>query len=55
MWLVLVPVVAAWCALPWLALAHASGPLAVPGFAREGAYRLLRWLFAATAVDSSPR
>ena len=35
MWLVFVPLVAAWCALPWLALAHARGWLAVPSFAHE--------------------
>jgi protein-S-isoprenylcysteine O-methyltransferase Ste14 len=51
MWLLFVPVVAAWCALPWLALGRSSGPLAVPAFARESfAYSGLRWLFAAVAV-----
>ncbi|HEY3532458.1 MAG TPA: hypothetical protein VGL43_04985, partial [Casimicrobiaceae bacterium] len=51
MWLLFVPVVAAWCALPWLALGRSSGPLAVPAFARESfAYPGVRWLFAAVAV-----
>jgi len=50
MWLAFVPVVAAWCALPWLALTHSVGPLAVPAFARDGLYAVLRWLFAAGAV-----
>jgi protein-S-isoprenylcysteine O-methyltransferase Ste14 len=50
MWLAFVPLVLAWCALPWLALAHSAGPFAVPPFAHEGAYALLRWPFAAAAV-----
>jgi len=50
MWLVFVPLVAAWCALPWLALTHTNRWLAVPAFARDGAYSILRWLFAAVAV-----
>ena len=50
MWLAFVPIVTAWCALPWLALTHASGPLAVPPLARDGSYAVLRWLFAVAAV-----
>ena len=50
MWVAFVPLVAAWCTLPWLALSHATGPLAVPAFAREGVYAALRWPFAAAAV-----
>jgi protein-S-isoprenylcysteine O-methyltransferase Ste14 len=51
LWLLFVPVVAAWCALPWLALGRSGGPLAVPAFARESfAYSGLRWFFAAAAV-----
>lgn len=51
MWLVFVPLVGAWCALPWLALTHAHGWLAVPAFAREGPlYPALRWVFAFAAV-----
>ena len=51
MWLVFVPLVLAWCALPWLALTRTQGWLAVPAFARnEGVYAALRWLFALVAV-----
>jgi len=51
MWLLMVPVVVAWCALPWLAVGRPAGPLAVPAFAHASiAYALLRWLFAAVAV-----
>jgi protein-S-isoprenylcysteine O-methyltransferase Ste14 len=50
LWLLFVPVVAAWCALPWLALGRDAGPLAVPAFAHAGAYGPLRWIFAAVAV-----
>lgn len=51
MWLVFVPVVVAWCALPWLALGHARGWLAVPAFAHdESAYAALRWIFAFAAL-----
>lgn len=51
MWLVFVPLVLAWCALPWVAVAHASGAWAVPAFAGEGmAYPVLRWCAAACAV-----
>ena len=50
MWLVLVPLVLAWCALPWLALTHAQGWLAVPAFAHDGAYAAMRWPFALAAV-----
>jgi protein-S-isoprenylcysteine O-methyltransferase Ste14 len=51
MWLFLVPLVAAWCALPWLALTHDSGWLALPAFARGGvAYPALRLLAALAAV-----
>jgi protein-S-isoprenylcysteine O-methyltransferase Ste14 len=51
MWLLFVPVVAAWCALPWLALTHDRGSLAVPQFAQDGvAWPALRWIFAFAAV-----
>jgi len=50
LWLAWVPVVVAWLALPWLALTHASGMLAVPAFARSKAFTLLRWVAAATGV-----
>lgn len=51
MWLVLVPVVVAWCALPWLALGRDHGLLAVPAFARDGvAAAIVRFAAAAAAV-----
>jgi protein-S-isoprenylcysteine O-methyltransferase Ste14 len=50
MWLAFVPLVVAWCALPWLAFTDPAGPFAAPPFAREGVYGVLRWLFAAAAV-----
>ncbi len=51
MWLVWVPLVAAWMALPIVAAAHAAGPFAVPAFARaEPAYAALRWLAAGGAI-----
>jgi len=53
MWLVFVPLVLAWCTLPWVALAHDGGPWAVPAFARDASvYPALRWLAAACAVAS---
>ena len=50
LWLLFVPVVAAWCALPWLALGRHEGALAVPAFAHDGVYAIVRWLFAIVAV-----
>ena len=51
MWVVLVPLVAAWCTLPWLGLTRESGTLALPVFARDGAiYPALRWIAALAAV-----
>jgi len=50
MWLVVVPVVAAWCALPWLGLNRESGPLAVPAFARHPLYEVVRWIASFGAV-----
>jgi protein-S-isoprenylcysteine O-methyltransferase Ste14 len=53
MWIIWVPVVAAWIALPYLALARAHGLLAVPGFAREDSgYGWLRWIASVGAVAS---
>lgn len=51
MWLLFVPIVLAWIALPWVAL-HAHGAwLAVPDVARaEPAYAALRWVAAGVAV-----
>ena len=51
LWLILVPVIACWCALPWLGLAHERGAFAVPAFARDvAAYAAVRWLGAVVAV-----
>jgi protein-S-isoprenylcysteine O-methyltransferase Ste14 len=50
MWLVFVPLVLAWCALPWMALGHPQGWRSVPAFALHGAYAPLRWVFALLAV-----
>jgi protein-S-isoprenylcysteine O-methyltransferase Ste14 len=52
MWLVWVPLVTAWIALPWLALGHRAGILGLPEFARVAPYAPLRWLGAAGAVAS---
>ena len=50
MWLLFVPMVAAWCALPWIALTHPGGPFAVPAFASAGGYDVVRWIAALAAV-----
>lgn len=53
MWLVWVPLVAAWCALPCVALQRGAPPLGLPAFARElPVYAMLRWVAAAIAVAS---
>lgn len=51
MWLVLVPTIILWIALPWLALTRTQGPLAVPAFAAAiPIYAALRWAAAVCAV-----
>lgn len=50
MWVVWVPLVAAWMTLPYLAATRAHAPWAIPDFAREPAYAALRWIAAATGV-----
>jgi len=51
MWLVWVPLVAAWLTLPYLALVRAHAPLAMPAFARLApGYAGLRWIAAAGAL-----
>jgi protein-S-isoprenylcysteine O-methyltransferase Ste14 len=50
MWLVWVPLVAAWIALPWLALPRTGGWLGLPEFVREDAFFLLRLIAALVAV-----
>ena len=52
MWLVWVPLVAAWCALPYLAQFRAEPPLGLPGFAGLPAYAMLRWAAAGVALAS---
>ena len=47
MWLVWIPLVAAWMALPYLAATRTDGPWAVPAIARaEPALLTLRWIAA---------
>jgi len=51
MWVIWVPLVAAWNLLPYLALSQTHPLLAVPDFARELApYAAFRWLAAVCAV-----
>ncbi|MBK9114373.1 MAG: isoprenylcysteine carboxylmethyltransferase family protein [Betaproteobacteria bacterium] len=50
MWLIWVPLVAAWAALPWLALHRAGSPWGLPEFALGGSYAAARWAAAAVAV-----
>jgi len=50
MWLVWVPLVAAWVALPWLAQSRSGGLLGLPAFARTDGFLVVRSLAAAGAV-----
>jgi protein-S-isoprenylcysteine O-methyltransferase Ste14 len=50
MWVVWVPLVVAWLALPYLAATRGAAPWAVPDFAREPSWTALRWAAAAIAV-----
>lgn len=50
MWLVWVPVVAAWLTLPYLAATRSAAPWAVPGFARDSPWTALTWAAAVVAV-----
>jgi len=43
MWIVWVPLVAAWMTLPYLAATQADPPWVLPEFAREGPMTALRW------------
>ena len=52
MWVVWVPLVAAWMTLPWLGVAGRSEVLAVPAFAQAMPYAAVRWIAAAVAVWS---
>ncbi len=46
MWVVWVPLVAAWATLPWLAATRDASPWALPAFAAASPYSLLRWAAA---------
>ena len=48
--LIWVPLVVAWFVLPWCALTHASGVLALPAFAGWPVYMTLRWMAAAAGI-----
>ena len=50
MWLVWVPLVASWIALPWLATSHAEPWLAVPPWARDGLPFAVRVVAALVAI-----
>jgi protein-S-isoprenylcysteine O-methyltransferase Ste14 len=51
MWLVWVPLVAAWLCLPYLSLVRNHPPLAIPAFVRlVDGYQALRWVAAMTGV-----
>ena len=51
MWVVWVPLVAAWIAFPYLALVRTHAPFALPAFAQENSiYVWLRWLAATCAL-----
>ncbi len=53
MWLVWVPMIAAWLTLPYLALVRIHPPLAMPAFARHApGFMALRWIAAGGAVAS---
>jgi protein-S-isoprenylcysteine O-methyltransferase Ste14 len=51
-WLVIVPLVAAWIAMPWIALAGRSSVLALPAFASLAPYAALRALAAGAGVGA---
>jgi protein-S-isoprenylcysteine O-methyltransferase Ste14 len=51
LWLVWVPLVAAWLTLPYLSLVRVYPPLGLPEFARQiSIYAILRWIAAPAAV-----
>ena len=50
MWLVWVPLVAAWLALPYLAATRGAAQWSVPDFARGSSWTAVRWAAAAVAV-----
>jgi protein-S-isoprenylcysteine O-methyltransferase Ste14 len=50
MWVLWIPLVAAWAALPWLALTRSTGPLALPPWATANAFVVLRGIAALVGV-----
>ena len=50
MWIAWVPLVAAWLALPWLAITHDAGVLALPAFAMSPAFVAARAIAALVAI-----
>jgi protein-S-isoprenylcysteine O-methyltransferase Ste14 len=50
MWLVFLPLVSAWCVLPYLASHRAYAPWSVAASLRESPYEFLRWAAVACAV-----
>jgi protein-S-isoprenylcysteine O-methyltransferase Ste14 len=50
MWLIWVPLVIAWIALPYLAATRSSAPWAIPQFARGAAFTSFRWAAAAVGL-----
>jgi len=51
LWLLWVPLVAAWIVVPYLALVNRAAPWTVPSFARASSgYSVVRWLAAAAGV-----
>ena len=49
MWVIWVPLVFAWMALPYLAASGARAPWGLPAFADAPGYLTLRWIAAARA------
>jgi protein-S-isoprenylcysteine O-methyltransferase Ste14 len=50
MWVVFVPLVAAWCALPYLAATRGQAPWAVAAAWRADPYQLVRWVAVALGL-----
>jgi protein-S-isoprenylcysteine O-methyltransferase Ste14 len=50
MWLAWIPLVFAWLTLPVLALRSSRAPFALPAFALQAPYSILRWTAALTAL-----
>jgi len=50
MWLIWIPLVAAWMVLPYLAAMRTTAPWALPAFAREMPFLGLRWLAAGLGI-----